>query len=202
MVEDLRLGQHAPGVEHEVAQQLELGRRDVDDLAAAAHLVGVLVELEVGDDQGRAHLVLQRLGAAQHRADAGDDLLEAERLRDVVVAADRQPLDLVVDRVARGEEDDGHVVAVAAQPPGHGEAVHVGEHHVHDREVEGVLLGEAERLLPVGRRVHLEPGELQARGQQLADVGLVLDDEQASLGTGGGHGTTVRRIAGRFLGTG
>src|SRR6478752_9289742 len=50
-VEDLRLGQHAPRVAHEVAQQLELGRGEVDLLAAAGHLVAVLVEGEVADDE-------------------------------------------------------------------------------------------------------------------------------------------------------
>src|SRR6476469_654527 len=42
-VEDLGLGQHALGVAHEVAQQLELRRRQADLLAAAHHLVAVLV---------------------------------------------------------------------------------------------------------------------------------------------------------------
>src|SRR3712207_7669600 len=44
--------------------------------------------------------------AAQDRLDASDDLVEAERLRDVVVAADGEAGDLVLGVVFRGEEQD------------------------------------------------------------------------------------------------
>src|SRR5436190_18921237 len=43
-VQDLRLAEHPPGVAHEEAQQLVLGRGQPDLLARAAHLVGVLVQ--------------------------------------------------------------------------------------------------------------------------------------------------------------
>ena len=56
---------------------------------APADLVRVLVQLEVGEDQPA---LVGRLaaGAAQDRPDPGHDLLQAERLGDVVVAADGQ----------------------------------------------------------------------------------------------------------------
>ena len=47
----------------------------------------------------------RRISAAQ----PGDDLLQAERLGDVVVAAGREPGDAVLDGVAGGEEEDGYV---------------------------------------------------------------------------------------------
>src|SRR3712207_7298019 len=53
VVQDLRLRQHAPGVGHEVAQQLELGRGQADHLAGLDDLVGLLVELDVGEGQPR-----------------------------------------------------------------------------------------------------------------------------------------------------
>src|SRR4029079_7381516 len=142
VVEDLGLGQDPVRVEHEVAQQLELGRRHLDDAAAAPDLVGVVVELEIVEGERRgARLVAT--GTAQYRADTGDDLLEAERLGDVVVATHGQALDLVVDPVTRRDEDDGQVPAGLAQPPGDLEPVHVGEHDVEDDEV-GVALGRAD----------------------------------------------------------
>jgi hypothetical protein len=51
VVQDLRLGQHPVGVEHQVAQELELGRRQLHALAGPVDLVRLLVELEVGEDQ-------------------------------------------------------------------------------------------------------------------------------------------------------
>src|SRR5665811_1704965 len=100
MVEDLGLGQHPVGVEHEVAQQLELGRGNLDGAMAASYLVGVLVELEVVKAQGGVTIVLAP-GPSEHSADPGDHLFEAERLGDVVVTSDGQTLDLVLDRVSR-----------------------------------------------------------------------------------------------------
>src|SRR5690349_14710436 len=51
VVEDLRLGQHPVRVQHQVTQQLELGRRELDALAGPVDLVRLLVQLQVGEDQ-------------------------------------------------------------------------------------------------------------------------------------------------------
>src|ERR1035437_7770192 len=45
VVEDLRFAENASGVDHQVAQELELGRRQGDDHTAPPHFVAVLVEL-------------------------------------------------------------------------------------------------------------------------------------------------------------
>jgi transcriptional regulator len=88
VVEDLHLGHDAPGVDNEVAQELELGGGQVDLDSGACHFVGVLVNNEVTDTQ-EGVVLLGTHGAAQDGAYAGDDLFEAEGLGDVVVAADR-----------------------------------------------------------------------------------------------------------------
>src|SRR6266571_6362375 len=46
VVEQLRPGQHPPRVEHQVPQQPELGRRQVDEMTGPADLVGLLVQLD------------------------------------------------------------------------------------------------------------------------------------------------------------
>ena len=75
--EQLGAGEHAVWVEHEVAQQPELGRRQLDEAPAAADLVAVLVEREVRGRQDRPGG--RGAGAAQHGADPGDQFLEVER---------------------------------------------------------------------------------------------------------------------------
>ena len=67
----------------------------------------VLVHGELAGADDGLLVVLHR--AAQDRLDAGDDLVEAERLGDVVVAADREAGDLVLGVVLGGEEQDGAV---------------------------------------------------------------------------------------------
>src|SRR5690554_1983162 len=86
VIEDLRLGQHATGIDHEVAQELELGGGQVDLPVGSSHLVGVLVELEVRVAQHTVVLAACRPpGAPQHGTDPRDELFEAEGLGDVVV---------------------------------------------------------------------------------------------------------------------
>ena len=111
----------------------------------------------------------------------GDHLFQAERLGDVVVAAERQAGDLVLQGVAGGEEQRGRVDAVGAQPAQHAEAVHAGHHDVEDDRVGPHFTGLVERGGAVGGGVDLEALELQAHREQLDDVGLVVDDEDSGL---------------------
>jgi hypothetical protein len=159
VVEDLRPGEHPAGVEHEVAQQPELGRGQLDGTASPPDLVGVLVERQVREPQDR--LGRDRAGAAQHGADPGRELLQSERLGDVVVAADGEAGDLVLRGVLRGQEDHRDPVPVPAQPPDDLEPIHVGQHHVEDDQVVPVLAGEAERLPAAVGGGHAEAEEPQ-----------------------------------------
>ena len=46
---------------------------------------------------------------------------------------------------------------------------------------------------------HGESGEPQACGEEVADVGLVVDDEQFCFGSRGAHGTSVTHLSECFL---
>ena len=102
-------------------------------MVGAEHLVAPLVEDEVAEAEHVAGEVAR--GAAQDRLHAGDDLGEAERLRDVVVAAGTERLDLVLDSALGGEEQDRGLEAALAQPAPDLEPVDVGEHPVEDDQV-------------------------------------------------------------------
>src|SRR5262245_42718621 len=122
-VQDLRLGEHHPLVAHKVAKQLELGGGQVHLDTAAGDLVAVLVQLQVGDPQ-HALAALVRRGAAQHRVHPGQQLLDAERLDDVVVGAGPQPTDTVAGGVAGGQEDDGYLRPGSTQVLQYAQPVH------------------------------------------------------------------------------
>ena len=89
MVEDLGLREHVSRVQHEIAQEVEFRRREVDGVAAPSHLVRALVELKVREPE---HAIVLGLvaGAAQDGVHARDDLGQSERLGHVVVTADRE----------------------------------------------------------------------------------------------------------------
>src|SRR6266511_2495672 len=142
-------------------------------------LVRLLVQLQVGEGEpGRTRLAA---GAPQHRADPRGQLLEAERLGDVVVAAEGQAADLVVGRVPGGQEHHGGTGTGVAQLPDDLEAVQVGQHHVEHHEIRALLAGQLHRLGTVGRGGHRETGEAQGGGEQLEDVRIVLHHEQSRL---------------------
>ena len=156
-----------------------VGLRSID-ASPTSDVVGVLVHRELAGADHRLLVGLHR--AAQDRLDARDDLVEAERLGDVVVAAGVEAGDLVLGLVLRREEEDRRGVAGAAQALGDAEPVHVGEHHVEDDQVGFLLEDGRDRLGAVGDGPDLEPGESEARDEQVADVRLVVDDEDARCG--------------------
>ena len=99
----------------------------------------------------------------------------------VVVAAEGQAADLVLGRVARGQEHHRHAGAAAPQPPDDIEAVHVREHDVKHDEVGPVPLRGLHGLGTRRGGDDVESGVPQAGGEQFQDVRLVLDDEQPGI---------------------
>ncbi len=177
VVEDLGLAEHPVGVEHQVAQQFELGGAELDSGVADEDFVGVLVHRQLARADDGVFVGLHR--APQDRLDTGDDLVEAEGLGDVVVAADGQAGDLVFGVVLRREEQDGGRIAGAAEALGDAESVHVGKHYVEDDEVRFLFEDRGDGLRTVADSAHGETGEAEAGGEEIADVGLVVDDENA-----------------------
>ena len=190
--------QHPLRVAHQVAQQLELGGREVHLVAAPGDLVAVLVHRQVAHDEQRAALVGRDRGAPHQRAQPRDDLLEAERLGDVVVAAGGEPGDAVLDGVLRGEEQHRHVRVVAAHPAQHLEPVEVGEHHVEHDGIRAEVLRGPHGGQPAGGGAHLPPLVAQGHREQLGEVRLVVDHEHpnraavGSLEGWGAHGAGRR----------
>ena len=127
----------------------------------------------------------RRGGAAQDRADAGDQLARVERLREVVVGADLEADDLVDVVVARRQHQDRHR-ARRAHVAADLEPVHVGQVEVEQDQrrarADGLLL----RLRAVDGAVDRVAGLLEIGADEARDVGFVLDDEDAL-----GHGLTL-----------
>src|SRR3954453_4325335 len=177
-------------VAHEVFEQLELALGEIDLATLAPDLVRVRVELQVADDEPRTSA---RRPAAQQRAQAREQLLALERLDEVVVGAGVEALDARLDRVARGEHEDRHIVG-RAQAPRDLDAVDLRQAEIEDHEVGMVGGGLVERCLPVARDPHVVAVQAQRALQDLGDLVVVLDDEHAGITTDTVHcGQRVRR---------
>jgi hypothetical protein len=163
--------------------------------------VRVLVHLEVGVPQDGAGV--RAAAAAQQRLQPGGHLADAERLRHVVVAAQRESGDLVVRSGAGGQEQDGEPVAVPPEPADDLEPVDIGQHDVEDGDGGPELGGRAQRRHPRAGRGHLEARETQRRHQQLGDVRIVVHHQQALTGrprrTGGIGHEPPPRASGAFM---
>ena len=175
VLQDLPLREHAPGVEQEEAQQRELGRRELELRLAAEDLVARLVEVEVLVAE---HVAGKVAGCPpQDRLHARDDLGEAERLRHVVVASGPERLDLVLDRVLRGEEQDRVSLPALAQPAADLDPLDVREHPVEDDEIRVETRDRGERLTAGPRLLDLEPLVAQGGRDRVDDRPLVVYDE-------------------------
>ena len=132
--------------------------------------------------------------AAQQRPQPGQQLLQRERLGQVVVGAGVEALDPVADGVAGGEHQDGYVVAGGAQRAGGLDAVEPRHHHVHDDHVGRRPRRSRQRLGAVGGQGHVVPVELQRPAQRLAHGPVVVDDEDAGgAGSGGSRPNSASR---------
>ena len=178
MIEDLHLGNDASLIDHQVAQKLELGGGKIDRHTGAGHFVSVLIDDEVCDAE-LAIIAAFAEGATQNCANARNNFFEAEGLGDVVVAADREALDLVTHIVASGQEQNRDGDSSVAQAAGHGETVHVGKHDVQDDQVRAFFLRLVVCRGAVFCRNDIETCKSQRRGQKISDIGFIVNDEKS-----------------------
>ena len=141
--------------------------------------------------RGEAHLGLADLDHLRRRArtsdatedgaHARDELVDAERLRHVVVGAGVEAADLVRLLRARRQHDDRHERRDATELLADGVAVHVGQHQIEDDGVGVLRAGELDAVLALARGDHAEALELEGIAEPHHDVGLVLDDQDGLL---------------------
>ena len=121
----------------------------------------------------------QAAGAPEHRAHPGEQLLERERLDQVVIGAEGEPGKPVVQPVAGREEDDRDV-SRGSQPLCEGEAVVAWQHHVEHRQV-GRRGEDALGLATARERRHDVPFGAERRDDRVPQRVLVFDDDDPSL---------------------
>ena len=148
----------------------------VDRRLAPEHLVAALVEDEIGEPQ---HLAAAGSPAERRRiaCDAGDDLGQAERLRDVVVAARAQRLDLVLGRVLRRQEQHRGPEALLAEPAADLDPLDVRQHPVEHDQIGLGPRRSAQRVAAGQRLLDLVPLVAEGRRDRIDDRRLVVDDE-------------------------
>ena len=113
------------------------------------------------------------------RADRQAQLLDVERLRDVVVRAPLDRLHRAGDVAERGDQDDRRRRRLARERGQHVEAARAFHAHVGDDQVVAALLRALDRARAVVDRLDLVALAAQDLAQQIARDPIVLGDQHA-----------------------
>ena len=174
MLGDHRPRQHAAGVAHQVFEQGIFLRRQLDPSSPAGHLTRGRIQdqvLHLKNTRGLAR------APPQERAHAGHQFLNGKGLREVVVGAGIQPLHLLVELGAGGENQDGRGHLLLAQGLEDVEAGHPRQHEVENNQVVAPRPGEVETRGPVAARINGVALLLQRPPDEGGHLGLVLNDQ-------------------------
>ena len=120
-------------------------------------------------------------GAAQERPQACQQLLQGERLDQVVVRACIETGNAVADRATSGKHQDRHRVALGAKAPSDLEAVDAGKHDVEHDRIRRRLRHRRERLRAVLGERELVALGLERPHERVADRCFVFDDQETHV---------------------
>ena len=129
-----------------------------------------------------------RSHAAQDDVHPGDEFARAEGLGDVIVAADLEAQHAIDFVVARGEKQDRNVRGLS-DFPADVQAVEFRHADIQNDQVRPVGGKAGQCFLAVARLEDSHPGLLQCNTDDLADVQVVVNDENAV------RQTSLRRMA-------
>jgi hypothetical protein len=125
----------------------------------------------------------------QRPVDDHQQLLDLERLLQVVECAQLHGFDRAVDRTVRRHHHDLRTFARGRRGhelPDELESGHLRHHVVGDEHVEGAPTQQALGLARAARCHHLVPLFAQRGGQQIAKFGFVFDDQNGASSVGHG----------------
>ena len=122
--------------------------------------------------------------SAEHIAQARHEHARAEGLRHIVLGAELDAGDDVRFLALRGHHHDRDRPGVLRllEAAADLEAVDIGQHEVEHDEIRLLAAHHLEREAPAVDRARAHPGTLGVELDQLGDLGLVLNDQDLSLG--------------------
>ena len=103
----------------------------------------------------------------------------ARRLHQVIVGAEVEALDAVLELGPGGEDEDRDVIGLA-QPAKDLDSVDLRKAEIEDHQVRQELGGGAQRLFAVAGGAHLVPLGPECAPKHVGDLCVVLDDQNAT----------------------
>ena len=191
-VHELIAAENAVGVTEEDLQQAELRHRQADrDATRRDQLVGGDIQLPAVKAVARDTLRRQadRLGLrpAQDIAHPGQQFTRFKGFGQVVVGAKLQTQN-AVDGIGAGRQHEDGQAALAPQLAAEAESILAGQHQIEDDQIDAALLEYSKHLPAVGGQTDAVAVFQQIIPDQVADVAVVVDDQQVRFGF---HGDIV-----------
>ena len=121
--------------------------------------------------------------ASEDRAHPQQELLQMKGLGEVVIATGLEPAHPIDGIAARGEKEHRGVVALLAQRPAHGKAVHPRQHHIEHDEGAVPSAQPLERPLGIAGGAHLVALEAQVLHDAGCEMRIVLDHQHVRRGS-------------------
>ena len=176
---------------HEVLEERELTRSELDGDASPLDVPGEAIETQVRESQ--FCWLLSHLPAARQRLHPGEQFWKREGLGQIVVASGLQALDSIVHRVARAEEEDRGFHASSPESADQAQAIEARQHDVDDGGGVGLPLGKVQTVYSVVSDVDGKPLLSQTSRHEVRDTPIILHEEHA-------HEVIVVRVGGRRQG--
>jgi hypothetical protein len=174
LLEELDPGHHLIGMKQEIFGQPEFARGELDRAAASTHLPLQAIHLQVLEPK----LSTDPSGASPGQGiHASHQLVEVERLGQIVVRAGIEAPDHVGGRVAPGEHQNGSLHPFAAELGGKLKTVLFGELDVEDDQVVGIQVAQKGPGLAVLGDFHGVTLFLKPLLEKSGRPGVVLDYE-------------------------
>ena len=173
--QDHRLRHDLAGVPHQVLEERELPRPQIEHRAGPRDAPREQIEHEIVDGQRRRFR--GAAGAAHQRLHARQQLRERERLGEVIVAAGLQAAHAVVHRSPRAQDQHRRQDAAAPHLLDEREAVAAREHHVDDGDVVGLSGGGRQPRVPVDGVVDDESRLAQPADDEFRNRRIVFDQQ-------------------------
>ena len=173
VLEQHRPGHDLAGAAHEIFEQGEFPRQQIDRLAVA--LYGPLDEVHF-QRAGLQSRLPHVAAPAQERFDARRQFADVERLDQVVVAAGLQPIDPLVDRRECADHQGRRGVAFGAQRLDDREAILAMQHPIDDQN-RGARARRPQRLVHGLRKQYRMAARLQFEANLLGKVALIFDHQ-------------------------